>query len=70
VKRFENGAVVVKLGQRSIERDEEGIVDAGMTDIMSDGRHQKGEAIERFQKMRYWRSRGGMGLRSVAGIRR
>jgi hypothetical protein len=70
VKRFEDGTVVVQLGERSIERDEEGVVDAGVADIVANGRHQQGEAIKGFQKVRDWRSRGGLGVRTVAGIRR
>lgn len=34
---FENGSVIVQLGERRIERDEEGIVDTRMADIMTNG---------------------------------
>lgn len=37
---FENGSVVVQLSERSIERDEEGIIDTRVTDIVTNGSNQ------------------------------
>lgn len=70
MERFEYGAVVIKLRKRSIKRNEEGVVDTRMTDIVSDGRDQEGETIERLQQRRYWRFRLSLRFGGFCGIRR
>ena len=47
VEGFEDGAVIVELGERGFEVDEEGVVDAGVADVMTDGGDEERERLER-----------------------
>lgn len=45
---FENGVIVVQLGEGSVEFDEEDVIYARMTDIVTDRGDKEGEGIEWF----------------------
>lgn len=46
VKSFQYRLVVVQLCKRSVQLDQEHIVDSGVTDIVPDGRDKKGQGLE------------------------
>lgn len=46
VEGFQNRAIVVELRERSVEGDEEGIVDSRMPNIMSNGCDQEGKSLK------------------------
>jgi hypothetical protein len=55
VKRFENRTIVVQLGEWRIQCHQETVVDAGMADIMTNGRDEKRQGLKRPKKLCDWR---------------
>lgn len=53
VERLQDRAVVVKLSKGSIEGDKKGVVNSRMTNVVTNGRNEKGESIKGLEKCEY-----------------
>jgi len=51
MKGFEDGSIVVELGQRSVECNQESIVDTWMAYVVTNCGDQECESIERLQQL-------------------
>jgi len=61
VERFENGSVVVQLGEWRIQRNQEAVIDPRVADIVANGSDEEGQSLKRADELRHWRFGTGLG---------
>jgi hypothetical protein len=49
MKGFENGTVVKELGERGVERNEKGIINSRVADVVADGGNKKRQSVKGLQ---------------------
>lgn len=64
---FKHRVVIVQLGQRRIELDQEEVVHSGMTDIVADSGYQKSQCVERCEDRAERCFRDGLPDRVIRG---